>query len=69
MVQKDFPAQQRGFLNVKDNMQELPCYSSRGIIVASILMGSGYIARVSVQELDVGCKISTAVAHGSAARV
>jgi len=69
MVQKDPPPQQRNSLNVKDNMQPLPCYSSHGIMVTSILMGSGYISRVSVQELDLCCKISTAVAQGSAARV
>ena len=46
-------------LNLKDNTLDLPRYSSRDITVASKLMGSGYIAKVSTRGLDMCCKIST----------
>ncbi|KAH6703024.1 hypothetical protein BKA61DRAFT_494016 [Leptodontidium sp. MPI-SDFR-AT-0119] len=62
MVQKDPPPPQLNSfcLNLKDSTQDLPRYSSRDITVTSKLMGSGYIAKVLVQGLDMCCKISTA---------
>ncbi|KAH6719147.1 hypothetical protein BKA61DRAFT_271496 [Leptodontidium sp. MPI-SDFR-AT-0119] len=61
MVQKPPPPPQLDslHLNLKDNALDLPRYSSRDITVTSRLMGSGYIAKVSICGVDMCCKMNT----------
>ncbi|KAK0120228.1 hypothetical protein ONS95_011634 [Cadophora gregata] len=47
-------------LNLGDNPLNLPRYFSRDISVMGKLVGSGYIARVMINGLDMCCKIATA---------
>merc|ERR1712000_161693 len=61
MVQKDPPSPQLNSfcLNLKNSTQDLPRYSSRDITITSKLIGTGYIAKVSVQGHDMCCKTGT----------
>ena len=61
IVEKDPPSSQLNSfcLNLKNSTQDLPRYSSRDITITSKLIGTGYIAKVSVQGHDMCCKTGT----------
>jgi len=60
IVQKRFPQQQnRHFHLTIENGFDWPKYLARNIAVTNKLMGTGYIARVSVNGQDMCCKIGT----------
>lgn len=69
IVQLSSPQQQNRhfYLTTKDGF-DWPKYQARDIVVMKKLMGTGYIAKVSMNGQDMCCKIGTMTAHAAVQR-